>query len=508
MAEEEESKSIEPLYLNERGYSGIKSIAGVIEEECERDLRLPRWNVICEEMLKDAVVYASVDTTQTIISKSKWKVKLPAGVKNPVEQKRVDILNSMMDDMEHSFLGFIKNCVSFVPYGFSAAEIVLRKRLHSEGSNFNDGYYGIKKLAFRSQSTVSGWRFKNNGRDLAGMWQSVAVPESKTYKNSQSEATSRFIYNFENGRHVRLTLDGDKDIYLPIEKLLLFRNNPLKDNPEGNSPLRAVYKAWRYKIAYEAVESAGVSADCHGLKVLHLPTQYLKKDATPEDKEVYDHFKRIMDNMHQGKQSGLILPRSVDYNTEEDLFKFEVMSITGAKSYDVSSIIERYKKQIELALYADFRTVGAEGGGSYALSDSKLKVAQMILESKLDEIRDVLNHKLIPLIYKVNGWKTETYPKFEYTPVIEQTFDEFSKGIQRLSATGMIHVSAKNINYINEKCGFEDRLDENLSTEETRTYLSNFSSDSGSGMSNGLNSGNGTAGGSGGSSSSGNTENA
>lgn len=507
MAEEE--KKIAPLYLNERGYSGIRSIAGAIEEECERDLKYPRWNAVCEEMLKDAVIYASVDTTQTIVSKSKWKVSLPVGVEDPVEEKRVSILNSMKDDMDHSFLSFIKNAVSFIHYGFCPFEIVLRKRLYSDGSNYNDGLYGVKKLALRSQSTVSGWKFKSSGRDVAGMWQRISVPESKTYKSTSiKKKESRIEYLTVDGKHFRINNLGDTDIYIPIEKLLLFRNNPLKDNPEGNSPLRAIYKAWRFKQAYEEVESTGVSTDLHGFKVLHLPAQYLRKDASPEDKETYEHFKRIMENMHQGKQSGLILPRSVDYQTDEDLFKFEVMSVTGSKSYDVSKIIERYQKQIELALYSDFRTTGSEGGGSFALSESKLKIVQMILESKLDEIQDVLNHKLIPLIYKVNGWKTEVYPKFEYTPVIEITVDEFTKGMQRLSATGLAQISASNINYVNERMGLPDRLDKNLSVEEVRFHLSNFTSDSGSGMSSGLNSGNGTAGGSGGSDSSGNNENA
>src|SRR5690606_294323 len=98
-----------------------------------------------------------------------------------------------------------------------------------------------------------------------------------------------------------------------------------------------------------------------------------------------------------GKESGLILPRAIDYGTNEELFKFEVMSVTGSKSYDVDKIIERYQRRIELALYSDFRSVGNSGGGSFSLSDTKLEIIKYVLDSKLNEIKDVLDHKLIPL---------------------------------------------------------------------------------------------------------------
>lgn len=503
--EKDKTEALTNLLLTEKGYSGFKSISGIIEENCERDLSHPRWKAVSEKMLKHSVIYSAVDTTRTLVGKSKWKIVTKKHYSTKTEEERVRIINSMIEDMNPSFSSAIKNSTTFIHHGFCPLEIVLKKRLKSLGERFNDGYIGIKKLAMRSQSTVSGWKFKENGREIAGMWQRVHKPESK--KERVEAKDYEYRYFMMDGNQYRENIE-ERDIYIPIEKLLLFRNNPFKDNPEGDSPLKAVYKDWKYLTAYEEVEATGVSTDLHGFKVLHLPTQYLKKDASPEDKEVYEHFKKIMDNMHQGRQSGLILPRAIDYGTEEDLFKFEVMSVTGSKSYDVSKIIERYQRRIELALYSDFRTVGNSGGGSFAMSDTKLEIIKYVLESKLDEIKDVLDSKLIPLLYKVNGWETEVYPEFKYTPVIEQTFDEFSKGLQRISATGLFLITAKNINEVMERSGMPDRLPEDMSTEEVRKYLSNYTSDSGSGMKSGMNNGNGSSTGKSGDSSVGNKENA
>ena len=48
--------------------------------------------------------------------------------------------------------------------------------------------------------------------------------------------------------------------------------------------------------------------------------------------------------------------------------------------------------------------LGQDGVGSYSLADSKTNMLAMAIESRLKEIRDVLNSELIPFLSRLNGW--------------------------------------------------------------------------------------------------------
>lgn len=185
--------------------------------------------------------------------------------------------------------------------------------------------------------------------------------------------------------------------------------------------------------------------------------------------------------MHIGQESSLILPMVLDDNGENAV-KFEVISTTGKKSYDVDQIIRRYKDEIIAALYANSLVTGQGGGGSMALSESQIKIRDDIIESFLAEIADVFNHYLIPRIFKWNGWEVEEYPKFVHGKVSQPTLDQFAKATYQLLAAGGIRISAKNINHIMHKFDFPDMFAENTSVEDVRAELSGAQTRAGDGF--------------------------
>lgn len=499
MAEDEELKELESatdvpsINAREIGFTGLRVVRGQILEECEKELSWPWCQWTYKKMLRDGTIAPAVDYVQTWISSIPWDVKAPVGYEEELKGD-VAFIKSIMKDMEHSWLEFIRNISSFVPKGFAVVEIVKRRRLKSKKSRYNDGRIGIKKLAFRSQDTISGWEYSKSGRDFEGVWQRVQKPTGKSPQKPYE------IPNLVNGKY---------EILIPKDKILLFRNNPDKDNPQGNSPLNSVYEAWRYKKAFEETEANGVSADMNGFRVLYLPIQYLTPNASDDDKAALKYYKNAMRNIHIGKESGLILPQFRDESGNK-AFEFEVKSITGTKSYDVNKIIGRYVKEILTALYADFLIMGQEGGGSFALSESKLQVVRMVIESKLNEIKNVLNHYLIPRIYEWNNMETEVYPEFVYGKISDISLDEFSKGIQRVGAVKLIPRTAKNVNAICEQLGLPDRLDEDATPEEIAEVLESSVRDTrgSEGMKSGMPSGTGNADGGSGDGSVSNPENA
>jgi len=449
-----DSSKIPNIVVKPIGYNGLKVTSGVIHEECDPALRWPQCIFTYKQMLKDATVAVSVDAVMTKMASAKWSIKAPAGYEEPLKWY-VDKLESMRHDMDHSWFSFAQNASSFVPFGFAPFEIVPRKRLKKKGSKYNDGFWGIGKLALRSQDTITGVQYSEDGRTFEGFWQ---------YRNN---ITNRGQYSLK--KNTRYNEQGD--VLLPKEWLLVFRNSPLKDSPLGTSPLNSVFTSWKYLKAYEQSEASGIATDVHGLKVLYIPPQYMSESASAEDKAVFQEYQKIMQNVHIGKESGIILPQVLD-DRGEQYFKFEVVSVTGSKAYDIGKVIARYKNEIITALYANSLVAGQEGGGSFALSESLIAIQNKVIEARLSEIKDVLNHQLIPLIFEWNGWETEVYPYFDFETLTELTFDQKTKGYYQMLAAGGVILSAKNINHMQKEMGLPDRLPEDTPVEKVREQLS------------------------------------
>lgn len=219
----------------------------------------------------------------------------------------------------------------------------------------------------------------------------------------------------------------------------------------------------------------------------------MKPDATAEDQAVFAAYQNIMRNIHVGQESGVILPMARDDVKGEKQFEFEIVNSTGQKSHDVLKIIDAYKSEILTALYADFLILGQSGGGSFALSESKMSVVQIVIRSILSEIQDVLNHKFVPLVFKANNWEPEVLPQFKFGEVTETTVAEFAKAWQQMSATKGIAKTVKNINYAAKKLGLPDMLPEDTPQKELFTLLDGGGSGVGEGLETGLGSGTGKA---------------
>jgi transcription antitermination factor NusA-like protein len=56
-----------------------------------------------------------------------------------------------------------------------------------------------------------------------------------------------------------------------------------------------------------------------------MPARYLRKDASEEDKEVFEHYKNLIKEIQTGQRSGLIMPSERDPETRERLFDIELL---------------------------------------------------------------------------------------------------------------------------------------------------------------------------------------
>lgn len=449
------------IRLSQMGNNGVRVIAGHIAEEENRALRWPFAMQTYSQMLKDATIAPAIAAIEGAIAQVPWNVVATPG-KEEEQAAQVKFLKQVMVDMESPFREAIRYMATHNSYGFAVTEKVYRYREYSKGSKFNDGLIGLKKLAPIPQETVVAWNFRDKGKDLDGLYQ---APPSVSNKDSFDVSVT------------------NEPTFIPRKKFILVRNSSNKNNPEGSSPLKSVYRAWRYKQTMEEFEATSVAKDARGLKVLYLPPQYLSPDASPEDKQVYEFYQRGISSLNNNEQSAMILPMFRDEKGNK-MFELDVVSVMGTQANDVDKIIQRYKKEIITGLMAAQLILGQDGGGSFSLAESLGGVTKMVVNERLTQIAEQLNHDLIPQLFALNGWDITDTPKFEYGEVSAESLDEIGKYIQRTAAVGLFPKTPEAVNFVTSRLGgITPQFKEDQDREEFLSELTQYQSGASEGLS-------------------------
>jgi phage gp29-like protein len=439
------SMETQKFALSELGYNGLRVSSGQIYEEIKRELQFPQSITTYKQMTYDSAISSALSYYENMMLKTKFSVK-PHPDADETHKEYANFFQECLDDMEHSWQDFVQEVSSFNTYGFCVNEIVLRKRLESKGSKFNDGKIGIRKLPIRSQDSIYKWNYDDDQK-LVGLTQVVA----KTGKRGQVLMSSK-----------------GEEITIDRNKFLLFRLGKKKDSPVGESPLRACYYPWKYKTAVEELESVGLDRDLSGVPIAWIPLQIMSQDADAATKEQYNMWKNIVRNIQQNQQSGLVLPLQYDETTKQPIYKFELLKNEGGKAYDTTSIKDYYVKAILTAMSADFLIIGQGSTGSYALGSIKGTLSAIAIESKVKEICNVINQHLIPLLGKMNGWDLTKLPFLDIDDLEAVSLEDVSKFLQRTGSIGMLPKTPAVVNRILNLLGL-DSLPEGTNLDDVLT---------------------------------------
>lgn len=433
--------AIPRVRLSEVGVTGLKQIQGRIYEEARKELRFPEACRTFRTMAQDATINAALSLFEMMVGRVEWKIDL--GLEPDAAMiARGKFLEECMHDMDHTWASFIKEVTSAFTYGYCINEKVYRRRLNRNGSKYNDNKVGIWKLPVRSQDTVRKWLYSEDGRTLTGVQQSIAAVQDGLRYGSI------------------VTVNGSPYIDIKRNKILLFRVDAKRDNPEGNSPLRGCYFAWKYRTLIEEQEAVGVTRDMNGMPTLYLPPRYMSDDASPAEKNIYEYYKNVIRNIQMNEQSGLILPQAFDPESKQPLFKFELTSTMGTKMYDTDAIIRRWDNKILTVLFSDMLKLGQDQTGSYSLAGAKTNLMAMAIEARLQEIADVLNNDLVYQLFQLNGEAPDApLPKLVFGDLDEVDLDEFSKGVQRMGSVGAIELDRPMANKIRQALGVAPKKD-------------------------------------------------
>lgn len=405
------------ISLKETGFSALKATSnGRMVEEANQQFRFPSLLKVVAEMKYSPPVQIGLQAINTLMNRAEVMI-IPLVDETPQEKERREFLYSVLHDMDASWQSTMQSISTYKEYGFQISEMVFRRRLKRNGSLYDDGLVGVKGLKNRPQNSIKYWNFSEDGRELLSVSQSLEnIPTN--FRFSQ-------LFN-EQGC-----------ITIPREKFILFRCDPVDDNPEGQSCLKSAYLAWKQLTLVSDNMMIGVAKDCAGIPYVKLDPRYMAPDAKPEDAAVFTAVKAIVDNVANGRQAGIVFPSLIDENGN-DKFSFSLLEQKSGKAYDIPAIIAMLQANILAVLSASSVSMSSQDSGSLSLQDSATNMLSLTVSYRLAEIANTMNKEFIPQLWKLNGFDTNRMPKIGFKDISSVSIEEYTKGAQRLASTSQV----------------------------------------------------------------------
>jgi hypothetical protein len=389
----------------ELGRSGLRHWGGFVFEEWLNQLQQGQQaaQVYRDMMDSDPIVGAIMYAIQHLMRRVTWWTEpgeATAGSSKRDAQQGADWFEGVRNDMQFSWADTVSEIISFLGYGWSYPEIVYKQRNGENALNevanseYDDGTIAPAKLPIRSQDSIWKWVFDDVG-DIEGMIQ-----------NPPPDYLLR---------------------YIPLEKALHFRTTIYKNNPLGRSILRTSYQPWYFAKNMRAIEGIGVERDLAGLPVLQPPEGVDIWDTRdPAMVGVRAAAQNIVSSIRRDEQEGVILPAG---------WELSLLTTGGSRQFDTGKIISRYETRIATSVLADLVMMGQDKVGSYALAVTKKDLFSASLGAYLDIIASQFNTRLIPRLWRLNGFKGPR-PKLCHGQVETIDLDTLGNYIMRLGQSG------------------------------------------------------------------------
>ena len=360
----------------------LRSVRGKVEENISKLWKGKNKKEFISEMrLNDPYVNAWINAKNAIALKPDWVIQ-PRNPEDSKAKEYADLISNMLfNDMATTFNSFVLNSITMAEYGFAISEIVLKKRQGKTDdpmttSLYNDGLFGVAKLSPRWQNSIIKWDIDNNG-------------------------------NIENV-YQRSNDFGTTDIKIPYKKILHFVMNGYNGNPEGESVLRGTFASYYNKKNIERIQRETFERGFTGILDIQVPPRYMsKKYNTPEGVEMMRVIDAFLRNVKQGKEAGIIRPASKDFNIEL------IQGKTGT-GLDPDKMIDRYNTEIVMCLLSDSFMGKSKVYQGASGEQTKTKIYKSFIGIILDEIKEQINKKLIPLLFNINNLDTEYMPYLDY----------------------------------------------------------------------------------------------
>ncbi len=384
----------------ELGNRGLYQPYGYDRLEFLPQLRGQQASEIYREMeSNDALIGAILFQITMLLRRVNWEVEPAEG---PRGEERADFLQTCLDDMSTTWEEVIHDALTMLPFGFAYMEIVYKRRdstdleAPAEGrTRFPDGRIGWRKMVLLPQETVAEFQLDEYGGVQA--------------------AVQRASY-------------GEAAV-IPIDKALLFRTR--KRGPRGVSVLRNVAESWYYRKRIREIEGIGIERDLAGLPVFTLDADIMANTSRLAE------YQAIVRNLRRDDQEGVLLPGIVNDQGELlPLAKLELLSTAGSRQFDTNAIVNRYSREIAMALLQDVILLGHEKVGTQALASEKRDLSDTALQAWLNDIAATFNAHAVPRLFALNGEPLEDLPVLVPGELRPTDVQGFATAVKDIAAAG------------------------------------------------------------------------
>lgn len=383
------------------GRLGLRSANGWLYEEYDPRLRGANGRRVYRDMLDNSPVVAAARLAidNTIVG-CEWRVQ-PAGAAEGheappgAEEAAAFVTEVVLKNMQTPWPDVLREMMTAAWYGWSWHEIIYAPR--------DDGLIGIQDIAIRAQTSLLRWILDPATDQVLGMvqrdpntGQELVIPEAKS---------------------LHITVGGEKR------------------SPEGRSLLRAAYRPWYFIKNLEDIEAIGVERDLAGVPVMYVPKEVLANQETAQP------WARVVRDLRFNAQAGLLLPsepyRSANGDpTNTPQYRLELLSSSNSRQVSIGAIVERHERAIARLLLADFLMLGQGATGSFALSRDKTDLFLQSLKSLNNAFEAVVNTKLLPRLWALNGLPPEIMPRLSADDVAPANLVELSQYLTALAGSG------------------------------------------------------------------------
>ncbi len=300
---------------------------------------------------QDATVRTSLRLAKTPVLAAQWYVEPAERDNEQAEMHARFITWALMDAMTISWEQILMEGLLMMDFGYYMFELVFALR---EWENQQRVVW--KKWAPRHPIDVSqeGWAYDDHGGPV-GVWMT--------------------------------SFEGDQEVFIPIEKLVVFTYDREANNMEGIALLRSVYKHWYYKDNLYRIDAIQKERHGIGIPVIKLPSGF-----TTSDKSLADELGR---NLRTNEQAHVVLP---------PMWELMFAKVEGQPTNPIESI-EHHDQQISKNSFGQWLETGAS-----ASKEQEIDIFMKAMRFSADIMRSVINKHAIKQLVDMNFPGVTKYP--------------------------------------------------------------------------------------------------
>jgi hypothetical protein len=405
------------IVFNEAGTSGLKEQQGFVYEAYHSNLYWPNVHPTYHRLRTSMPEIVAIRQAFTAWARRVSPiVELPDNPSDD-DKKFQDFILSDFENMEGGFGRLIDDMVNHVPFnGWGWWEAVPSRRLEdwkppdaddTWRSEEDDGLIGIRRLAWRDASTFDGWEFTPK-RKLIGMTQ----------------------HDYPN-----------PPVMLPLDKSLHITYGG-GNNPEGNTPMQAVWRLERIKYGLEVIQGIGFEHSAGYLDVKKIE----KGDLSTEAKGLVKDAARAILTAQEGNYA--LWPFGIEGEVKDINFAAAGSLLEAIKYYGILTLSVYVMQWIALNTMT--------GTGSYSAAQDSTEMSISVYNGMMDGFAQQYSDQIGRRLYL---WNKYAFPNLTKRPKIRFSHVDKSFALDTLGAfwrqiDGILPLGEEDYKAFRDKAGF------------------------------------------------------